>query len=202
MNSILQKGRKESAVEQQLSKEGPTNLKSFIREETANAVSTPDTMPGTYEVFAVRKSPGWKDRYIRVGSYTEKELGRAAGLATQFRATIKILAEKAATLESVPESSVEHAYQLPLLWSQIGQLKKYLGASPAISEIVAEFLTARHQCRGRDTSITALKSVKLALTTVFEAPRITDAVADRVSDLLIEGGFDMFSPDALRKEDE
>ena len=77
-------------------------------------------------------------------------------------------------------------------------MKEFIGVSPAISEIVAEFRTARFQFLSKDTPPTAMRSIALALRLVVEAKRLDTTLVDCVVEALANGGIDSFAPDSLR----
>ncbi len=90
---------------------------------------------------------------------------------------------------------------MTLLWADVARLNEFMGASTAISEIVAELRTARFQFLGKDTPESVLHALRAALKVVAEARRLDEGVVDRVVETLEAGGIDSLAPDALRDGD-
>jgi hypothetical protein len=118
--------------------------------------------------------------------------------ASRFRAAVQALSIRAEAAANLSANSVEYGHQVALLWSDIGRLGEFIGASPAISEIVAELRTARFQSIGKDTPPARLHAAASALRHVADAKDLDSATVDRMVEILEDGGFDSMAPDALR----
>jgi hypothetical protein len=95
---------------------------------------------------------------------------------------------------------LEYGYQATLVWDEVGGLRGFLGASPVITEIVAELRTARFQFLGRDTPITAMKSLASVLGLIAEAENLDESLVDRIVEAFEQGGIDTLAQDALRRD--
>jgi hypothetical protein len=134
-----------------------------------------------------------------VGTYSEETLYGAAGSpVVRFRSAIQALKVRAEEARSANPEEVEYSHQSTLLWAEVGRLKEFIGASPVITEIVAEFRTARFQFLGKDTPPAVIRAVAAALRLIAEAKRFDAALVDRVVEALEEGGIDSLAIDALR----
>jgi hypothetical protein len=124
--------------------------------------------------------------------------GMARDQAARFRSAVRASSIRAEAAAKLGANSVEYGHQVALLWSEVGRLGEFIGASPAISEIVAELHTARFQCIGKDTPPAQLHAVASALRHVADANNMDSATVDRMVEILEDGGFDSMAPDALR----
>ena len=110
----------------------------------------------------------------------------------------RALKERAESVASMDPSEVEYGHQVAHLWGDIGRLKEFMGVSSVISEIVAEFRTARFQFLRKDTPRKTARALAVALGLVTEAKRLDVVLVDRVVKALGDGGIDSLAQDALR----
>lgn len=160
--------------------------------------------PSDYDVYLVRRNQLVGDEVVGPktrpsGKYSEEVLYGAAGspilrFLTAIQA-LRIRAERAAMMD--PEE-VEFGHQAALFWAEVGRLKELIGVSPVISEIVAEFRTARFCFLGKDTPRQAIQAMAAALQLVAASKRLDTAIVDRVVEILEAGGIDSLALDALR----
>lgn len=179
-------------------------LDDFLRQESSHQIESRGAIPSSYDIFAVRRNNHLGDeifgpKRLLIGTYSEEALYGAAGSPSKrFRLAIqdlKIHAERAA---SVNPDEVEYGHQAALVWAEAGRLKEFLGTSPVVSEIVAEFRTARFQFLGKDTPPMTMQALSSALRLVAEAKRLDAPLVDRVVETLEVGGVDSLAPDVLR----
>jgi hypothetical protein len=181
-----------------------TPLDDFLRQESQRQIEATHCSPSHYDVFAVRRNPQLGEeifgpKRLHIGNYSEETLYGAAGSpVARFRSAIRALKARADKVRSVDPEQVEYAHQSTLLWAEVGRLKEFIGASPVISEVVAEFRTARFQFLGKDTPPAAVHAMASALRLVAEAKRLDTMLVDRVVEVLEEGGIDSLAPDCLR----
>ncbi|MGE3311422.1 MAG: hypothetical protein AB7O66_15755 [Limisphaerales bacterium] len=194
-------------VEEMLDTGGNHNLDGFLAEESRRRIESQRGSPADYEIFLVRKSGTagpeiFGPRIIPGGTYSAEELYGAAGSPLRhFRSTVRALLVRAKEAGAASADSIERAHQVALLWADVGRLNEFMGASMAISEIVAELRGARFQFLGKDTPESVLSALHAALELVAQAKRLDEGVVDRVVDTLEAGGIDSLAPDALRDGD-
>ena len=123
---------------------------------------------------------------------------RADSPLARFRAAIHALKARAENTASLRPDEVEYGHQAALVWADVGRLKEFIGISPVISEIVAEFRTARFQFLGKDPPSRAMQALVSAFRCVAEAKRFDPPLADRIVKALERGAVDSLAPDALR----
>lgn len=195
------------AVEEMLDAGRNQHLFGFLGEESKRAVESQGASPASYEMFPVRSSGThspeiFGPRQIPAGPYSAEELYGAAGSPlAHFRSTVRTLLARAEAADAATPASLDYAHHVALLWAEIGRLSEFMGASTAISEIVAELRTARFQFLGKDTPESALHALRAALKMVADAKRLDEGVVDRVVETLEAGGIDSLAPDALRDGD-
>ena len=90
---------------------------------------------------------------------------------------------------------------MTLFWAEVGGLKKYLGTSVTVSEIVAELQTARFQMLRKDTPITFIRAIARGLEFVTKPNNLDSVKVDQMVQAFEAGGFDSLAPEALRKSD-
>lgn len=179
-------------------------LDDFLRQESQRHIEASGFIPSSYDVFAIRRNPQIGDevfgpKRVHIGTYSEETLYGAAGSsAVRFRSAIQALRIRAEGAWSANPEEVEYSHQSTLLWAEVGRLKEFIGAAPAIAEIVAEFRTARFQFLGKDTPPAVIRAVAAAFRLVVEANRFDTALVDRIVEVLEQGGIDSMAPDALR----
>ena len=118
---------------------------------------------------------------------------------TRFRSAIQALALRAQSTSALDPGQNEYGHQASLFWAEVGELKEFLGLSPTVSEIVAEFRTARFQFLGIDTPAAAMEAVSIALKLVADAKQIDSELVDEMVEILEGGGVDPLGQDRLRK---
>lgn len=194
-------------VETLLESGDPNRLDDYLRQESQQRIEAVGSSPSQYDIFVVRRNRQLGDevfgpKQLHVGTYSEEILYGAAGSPlARFRSAIQALWNRAARAQIVGPQEVEYGHQTALLWAEIGRLKDFVGTCAAVSEIVAEFRTARFQFLGKDTPVEVLQALARALRLVVEASRFDAALADQVAELLQAGGIDSLAVDALRDGD-
>lgn len=185
--------------------EGSGNLiHAYLRDETARKLESNGLAPSEYDVYLVRRNQFAGDdaigpKTLHAGRYSEDALYGAGGSPiARFRSAVQALNDRSEKALSTNSDEVEYGHQSALVWVEVGRLKEFIGISPAISEIVAEFRTARFQFLSKDTPPTAMRSIALALRLVAEAKRLDTTLVDCVVEALANGGIDSFAPDSLR----
>lgn len=179
-------------------------LDDFLRQESQRQVEASGSILSNYDIFAVRRNPQLGDevfgpKRVHVGTYSEEMLyGVAGSPVVRFRSAIQALKIRAEEARFVSPEEVEYSHQSTLLWAEVGRLKEFIGASPVISEIVAEFRTARFQFLGKDTPPAVIHAIAAAFRLIAEAKRFDTALVDHVVEVLEQGGIDSLALDALR----
>ncbi len=90
---------------------------------------------------------------------------------------------------------------MTLFWAEVGGMKRYLGVSVVISEIVSELQTARFQMLRKDTPITFIRAIARGLEFVTKPNNLDSVMVDQMVQAFEAGGFDSLAPEALRKSD-
>jgi hypothetical protein len=194
-------------IEALLGGSGQNNLDDFLRQESSREVEARGLAPSNYDIFAVCRndkagSEVFGPKHLHVGNYPEETLYGAAGSPlVRFRAAIQAVKARAESAASMEPEQVEYGHQAALLWAEVGRFKEFIGISPVISEIVAELRTARFQFIGKDTPLTAMRTLASALNSVAGAKRFDAPLVDRVVKALEHGGVDSLAPDVLRDSD-
>ena len=194
-------------IEALLGGSGQSYLDDFLRQESSREVEANGLAPSNYDVFAVRRNDAagsevFGPKHLHVGTYSEETLYGAAGSPlVRFRAAIHAVRARAESAASMEAEEIEYGHQAALVWAEVGRFKEFIGISPVISEIVAEFRTARFQFIGKDTPPTTMQALASALNAVTEAKRFDTPLVDRVVNALEHGGVDSLAPDALRDSD-
>ncbi len=135
-------------------------------------------------------------------NYTDESLYGVAGRShREFQAAIRALTGTAKELAVLNPLEVEYSHRMTLFWCEVGQLKKYLGSSAVVSEIVAELQTARFQMLRKDTPVSFIKAIAEGLMFVAGAYNPNTAMVDKMVLTFEAGGFDSLAPEALRKSD-
>lgn len=191
-------------VESLLESSEPNPLDDLLRQESQRKVEAIGCVRSSYDVFAVRRNPQHGDevfgpKTFHVGTYSEEMLYGAAGSPlVRFRSAIQALKSRAEQAGAANPEDIEYTHQSTLLWAEVGRLKEFIGMSPVVSEIVAEFRTARFQFLGKDTPPAVIRAVAAAFRLIAGAKRFDTALVDRVVEGLEEGGIDSLAIDALR----
>ena len=191
-------------IETLLDSSESNSLNDFLRQESQRQIEATNSSPSNYDVFAVRRNPQFGDEIfgperLHIGNYSEETLYGAAGSpVARFRSAIRALKSRADKVESLDPEQVEYGHQSAILWAEVGRLKEFIGTSPVISEVVAEFRTGRFQFLGKDTPPATIKAMASALRLLAEAKRLDTALVDRVVEVLQDGGIDSLAPDSLR----
>jgi hypothetical protein len=176
----------------------------FLGQESRRLIEAKGATPSSYDIFAVRRNDQFGEeifgpKQLHVGSYSEEMLYGAAGSpVTRFRLAIEALKARVEKTITISPEEVEYGHQVALFWAEAGKLKEFIGTSSAVSEIVAEFRTARFQFLGKDTPIVTMKAISSALRLVAEAKIFNSTLVDRVVEALETGNIDPLAPDVLR----
>jgi hypothetical protein len=178
------------------------HLNAFTTQQAIQQLEKKGLSISEYELIARRRNAAgdatFGPMHLNVGVYSERELYGASGsLIPRFRSTILDLAEKAQSICLLDPTEIEYAHRTALFWSDVSNLKVFLGTSSAISELVAEFRTARYQVIGKDTPVNLVKAVGKALDLVSTAARFDSDLVDSVIDTMEDGEFDSFAPNAF-----
>lgn len=189
--------------------EGGQNRRLFgyLGEESRRAVESKGASPADYQMFLVRSSDTlpseiFGPQRISGGTYSAEELYGASGSPlAHFRSTVRTLLARAEAAAVASPGGPGYSHHVTLLWADVARLNEFMGASKAISEIVAELRTARFQFLGKDTPESVLHALRAALKVVAEAKRLDEGVVDCVVETLEAGGIDSLAPDALRDGD-
>lgn len=191
-------------IESQFGSSQPSHLKSFVRQQTLQKIESKGSEPGQYDIYAIRKDANLGDEILgptplHVGRFSEKALYGAAGSPVMhFRSSIQELKNQAERAASFDQESIDYGYHAALVWANVGRLKDFIGASPIITEIVAELRTARFQFLGKDTPVAAMQALAEGLALVAKAPRLDSLLVDKLVNILEKGGIDSLAQDALR----
>ncbi len=183
------------------------DLTGFLREESRREVEGRGASPAHYNIFLVRNTPDlpsevFGPQRITGGTYSAEDLYGAAGSPlAHFRSTVRTLLARAEAAAVASPGALDYGHHVALFWADIGRLSEFMGASMAISEIVAELRTARFQFLGKDTPVSVLHALRSALRVVADSKRLDAGVVDRVVETLEAGGVDSLAPDALRDGD-
>ena len=194
-------------VEEMLDAGRNRHLFGFLGEESKRKAEAEGSVSSNYEMILLRRSDAlppeiFGPQRIPGGTYSAEELYGAAGSPlAHFRSTVRTLLGRAEAAGAASPGSLDYAHHVALLWADIGRLNEFLGASNAISEIVAELRTARFQFLGKDTPESVLNALRSALKVVADAKRLDEGIVDRVVETLETGGVDSLASDALRDGD-
>lgn len=194
-------------VETLLDQGGENGVTRFLNDAASRHVEAKGSTPSNYDLFAIRRNDELGEEVFRlkpthVGTYSDELLyGAARSPVLRFRSAIQALRIHADRTAALNEDGLEYGHQAALVWVEIGQLKQFIGASPIISEIVAELRTARFQFVRKDTPHPVMQSLAAALGLISEAKRFDTALVDRCVDVLETAGIDSFAPDSLREGD-
>ena len=201
-------------VERQFDSERSNSLKDFLEQEKVKTTESKGLLSSNYDIFAIRRNDKagveiFGPKQVAIGSYTESAIGSYTesslyGAATSplpaFFSSVRALAAKAENIRQFSDSDVEYHYQVTHFWTEFVKLSQFLGVSASVSEIVAEFLTARLQFLKKDTPVKAIAAIADALSIVSEAKRLDSYVVEKVADALESGGIDPLAVDALRRD--
>ncbi len=119
----------------------------------------------------------------------------------EFQTAIRTLATSADQIVLMNPLEIEYPHRMTLFWAEVGGMKRYLGVSVVISEIVSELQTARFQMLRKDTPITFIRAIARGLEFVTKPNNLDSVMVDQMVQAFEAGGFDSLAPEALRKSD-
>jgi hypothetical protein len=199
--------RKGTEFDQLLDSPDDNSAKQRIRELARLSPMAQQLPAASYDVFTVRRNSEsdaeiFSQKNVLLGTYRGEDLyGTDGSRIVAFKSALQGLRLRVEQILKIDAESVEYAHQVALLWSDVGHLKDFLGASPEITELVAELRTARFQFLRRDTPVAMLDSMAKALRFVGDSPRWNAEMVDRFVEILEEAGFDSLAIDGLRRTD-
>jgi len=116
----------------------------------------------------------------------------------RFRSALKDLVARAEKAAREEPFGVEYTHRVTLFWADIANLKNFVGASPEVTEIVAELRTARFQFLRKDTPPKVMQALAEAVKLISDAPWLDSALIDRMVEIVEAGGVDSMAQDATR----
>lgn len=173
-----------------------------LKRDASRQLADEGLVASNYELYAVRSnvqsgSEIFGPHKLHLGAYDEDALyGKHTSPAFRFRDAVKRLAAHAQRCTNLSEDPLEFAHQVVLLWSEIGQLKDFLGVADEIDELVAALRTARFQFLRNDTPSNVVVALAEALGWIVQTPVLDVTFVDRVGDRLEAAGIDTFAQDA------
>ena len=193
------------AMEMQWEAPGDNRAKQRIR-EVADLSPVMQQMPSaSYSLWAVRDHPNagpeiFGPERLVVGRYDEGDLYGSAGSSSvvAFKGVLAGLREQARRIAQLDQDTADYGHQAALFWSEVGSLKSFIGASSAITEIVAELRTARFQFLGKDTPLPIFAALAAGLSRFMDSARWDGAAVDRFVEQLEMAGYDSLVIDNLR----
>jgi hypothetical protein len=194
-------------LEMLLESSGTNPVMDLLLQDSVQHVEGKGLTASNYDVFVIRQNEVvgqeiFGPKKMHIGNYSEEFLYGASGShLVRFRSLIQALRGRAHGVTALKMDEIEYAHQVTLLWAEMGRLKDFLGLSPVISEIVAEFRIAQFQFIGKDTPLTVVHAIASGLDLIMEAKRLDARLVDQLVDLLEEAGIDSLAIDALRKSD-
>lgn len=194
-------------IEAQLGQRNINPLQTFLRDETGRSLESKGLSHSEYDVYLVRRNKLAGEEVIgpktlHTGKYSEDVLyGVTGSRLVSFLFAVRALGSRAETA-TTNQDETEYGHQVALVWTEVGRLKEFLGASPVVSELVAEFRTARFQFLGIDTPRPTMKALSAALHLVANAQRFDTSLVDRVVEAMEAGGIDPLAQDSTRDSNE
>lgn len=175
-----------------------------LKRDSSRQLADEGVAASNYELYAVRHnvqagSEIFGPHKLHLGAYDEDALyGKHTSPAFRFRDAIKRLTANAQRCAHLGAEPLEFAHQMVLLWSEIGQLKDFLGVADEIDELVAALRTARFQFLRCDTPPEVAGALAEAFGWIAHAGVLDVTLIDRVVDRLEAAGIDTFAQDATK----